>query len=244
MNSSINLFDRKELYRMEHSPLGKSYKTDQIPKRLRRKVIYDNMHLMEGMAFTSTGYPQLFPYNGYTGFELVSYSDRKNHTGENQALHTFIDDHRFRDAMWCNLEYTTYSISHYDFFFTPDFSLWRNLPTDFYNKQNIFRTRFVGLYWQLQGFQVIPTASWGGLNSFSFCLEGLPSHSIISVCGLSNRKDAQAYNVWCYGLRRLEEEKSPTLILVYGPEIEIPDLHTPVKFMEDFISKRFRYGNK
>ena len=141
-----------------------------------------------------------------------------------------------------DLERTTFSISHFDYFFTPDFSLWRDLPTEYYNQQNTFRTRFVGLFWQLRGFKTIPTYSFGGLQSFSYCLEGLPSHSIIAVSGLSNRKDAQAYNVWCYGLRRLEEEKFPTLILVYGPEIDIPDLHTPVIFMKDFISKRFRHG--
>ncbi len=243
MSITINLFGRKELYYMEHTPSGKSIKSALIPKSQRRKVIYDNMHLMGDMTFTGI-FPQMLPYNGTTDFELVAYSDRKSHTGKNQALHTFLDDYRFRDPMWCYLEDTTYSISHFDYFFTPDFSLWRNLPTEYYNIQNVYRTRFVGLYWQLQGFQVIPTASWGGLNSFAYCLEGLPSNSVIAVCGQSNRKDSQAYEVWCYGLRRLEEEKHPTLILVYGPEIEIPNLHTPVKFLKDFISTRLRYGNK
>lgn len=245
MTTDFNLFDRKELYKMEHSPSGKSYKTAQIPKQQRRKIIYDNMHLMEGMTFTTThSYPQMLPYTGSTDFELVSYAERNKHSGANQALHCFLDDYRFRDSMWCNLEYTTYTISNYDYFFTPDFSLWRNLPTEFYNIQNTYRTRFVGLYWQLQGFNVIPTASWGNLNSFNYCFEGLPSHSIIAVCGQSNRKDIQAYNTWCYGLTRLEADKHPTLILVYGPEIEIPGIHTPVKFLTDFISKRFRYGHK
>lgn len=243
MDQTKNIFDRKELYRMEHTPQGKSYRTAQIPKRHRRKVIYDNMHLMEGMTFTSThSYPQMLPYNGNTDFEIVSYSERKGHTGKNEALGFFLDDYRFRDPLWCDLERTTFSISHFDYYFTPDFSLWRNLPTEYYNQQNIFRTRFVGLFWQLRGFNVIPTYSFGGLQSFSYCLEGLPSNSVIAVCGLSNRKDLQAYNIWYYGLRRLEEEKTPTLILVYGPEIEIPGLHTPVRFLKDFITKRFRHG--
>lgn len=245
MASTTNLFDRKELYKMEHTSSGKSIRTALIPKRHRRKVIYDNMHLMEGMTFTTThSYPQMLPYTGNTDFELVSYAERKGHSGKNEALHFFLDDFRFRDPMWCNLEYTVYNISHFDYIFCPDFSLWRNLPTEFCNMQNTYRTRFAGLYCQLRGMNIIPTYSFGGLQSFSYCLEGLPSHSVIAVCGLSNRKDLQAYNIWCYALRRLEEEKHPTLILVYGPEIDIPDLHTPVKFLKDFISKRFRYGNK
>ncbi len=242
MTKPTNLFSEKDLYIMEHTSKGTSIRTSLIPKQRRRKVIYDNMHLMDGMTFTPVhSFPQMLPYNDNTDFDLVSFSDRKNHTGKNEALCFFLDDYRFRDQLWCNLEYTTYSISHYDYYFTPDFSLWRDLPTEYYNQQNIFRTRFVGLFWQLRGFKAIPTYSFGGLSSFSYCLEGLPCQSVIAVCGLSNRKDLQAYNVWCYGLRRLEEEKQPTLILVYGPEIDIPGLHTPVKFLKDFISKRFRH---
>lgn len=235
------LFESKELYKLEHTPDGKSYRTTQIPKRYRRKVIYDNMHLMGGMKFTTAhSLPQMLPYTGRTDFETVLYSDRKGHSGKNEALTFFLDDYRFRDPLWCDLERTTFSISHFEFFFTPDFSLWRDLPTEYYNLQNIFRTRFVGLFWQLRGFKTIPTYSFGGLQSFNYCLEGLPSESVIAVCGLSNRKDLQAYNIWCYALRRLEEEKHPTLILVYGPKIDIPGLHTPVKFLKDFISKQFR----
>lgn len=244
MKENINLFDRKELYRMEHTPSGQSTKTVLIPKRHRRKVIYNNMHLMDNMTFTPSGYPQMKPYTGTTDFEVVPYSEWRQHDGHNQALMFFLDDYRFRDALWFNLEQTTYNISHYDYFFTPDYSLWRNLPTEFYNQQDTFYTRFVGTYWQICGFPTIPTASWGALNSFSYCFEGLPCNSIIAVCGLSNRKDIQAYNIWCYGLRRLEQEKRPILILVYGPEIEVPDLHTPLKFIPDYISKKFRYGKK
>lgn len=237
------IFDRKELFRMEHTPKGKSYRTALMPERTKRKVIYNNMNLMDGITFTPSGIPQMAAYTGTTDFELVPYSEWRKHDGHNQALMFFLDDYRFREALWLKLEQTTLKILHYDYFFTPDFSLWRDLPTEFYNRQNIFYTRFVGAYWQVNGLQVIPTYSFGSLPSFAYCLEGLPSHSVTAVCGLSNRKDTAAYNIWCYGLRRLEEEKCPTLILVYGPEIDIPGLHTPVKFIKDFISKRFRYEN-
>ena len=41
--------------------------------------------------------------------------------------------------------------------------------------------RFVGAYWQTCGLPTIPTASWGALNSFSYCFEGLPCNSIIAT---------------------------------------------------------------
>ena len=61
---------------------------------------------MEGMTFTNRNhFPQLAPYNGNVEFEVISYSDRKKHDGKNQALHFFLDDYRFRDAIWCMCGY-------------------------------------------------------------------------------------------------------------------------------------------
>ena len=240
-----NLFSDKELYLMSHNPRGRSYQIDSLPEKAKRKIIHENMHLMGGMTFTSTNsFPQMDAYTGSTDFTAVPYTSWKRCDGTDQAAHFFLDDFRFRDAVWCNLERTTCSLSKFDYLFTPDFSLWKNLPTEFPNKENIYRTRFVGCLWQLCGYNVIPTASWGGLNSFAYCFEGLPERSVIAVSGMGSQKSSDAFNLWCHGLRCLELQKAPILILVYGPEVVIPDLHTPVKFIPDYISTHFRNGNK
>ncbi len=226
---------------MEHTPSGHSRTIAQIPKYYRRKRIYDNMHLVEYLTFTSTlRYPQMAAITDVPDFIGVPYTERNKCTGKNQAVHFFLDDYRFRNAVWRNLESTTYSLRKFDYCFTPDLSLWKDLPTDFYNQQNVFRTRFIGAYWQYCGYNVIPTASWGGLNSFVYCFEGLPSNSIIAVSGMGNMASEEAYNRWCYGLRRLEEAKHPIGLIVYGRETNIPNLHTPIKFLPDFITTRLR----
>ena len=145
--------------------------------------------------------------------------------------HPLLDDYRFRDAIWCNLDYTTYSIRDYDYYFTPDLSLWVDLPTDFCNKENIYRTRFVGAYWQLCGYKVIPTASWGNADSFKYCYEGLPENSIIAVGGMGHHHCRAAESLWHYALQELERQKHPTLILIYGDEEDLSFLSTPVKFI-------------
>lgn len=236
-----SLFSIKELYIMEHTASGQSLKIAQIPKRYKRKQIYENMHLLEGMTFTAgLRYPQMTAITEIPDFTCVAYTERNKYEGKNQAVHFFQDDYRFRGAVWCDLERITYSLRKFDYYFTPDLSLWKDLPTDFYNLQNTYRTRFIGAYWQKCGYNVIPTASWGGLNSFAYCFEGLPSNSIIAVSGMGNMASEDAYNRWCYGLRRLEESKHPISILVYGQELDIPDLHTPVKFIPDFITTKLR----
>lgn len=241
METEKGLFSTKDMYIMEHNQNGRSRRFDHIPKQRRRKIIYENMHLIEGMTFTpNLHYPELAPYTGTTDFVSVSFEERNKHDGKNEALHFFLDDYRFRDKVWCSLEKTTISISKFEYVYTPDLSLWRDLPTDFYNRENIYRTRFIGAYWQKCGYNVIPTASWGNLSSFSYCFEGLPMHSVIAVSGMGNRKSECAFNLWCYGLRRLEESKAPILIIVYGEEVEVQGLHTPLKFVPCFIQEKLR----
>lgn len=240
-NNSSCLFSKKEMYLMACKENGRLREWELIPPKARKKAICENMHLMKGMHFTVTnGFPIMEAYTSTTDFMAIPFTERNKHDGKGQALHFFLDDYRFRNAVWCNLEYTTYTISNYDIVFTPDLSLWRDLPTDFYNKEDVFRTRFIGAYWQQCGFNVIPTASWGGLNSFAYCFEGLPSHSIIAVSGMGNKKNANSFDRWCYALHRLEEEKSPIMIIVYGEDVEVQGLHTPLKFIPCFIQTRLR----
>lgn len=235
------LFTRKERYVMEHTRKGKSLILANVPERRRRKMTYENMYLMSDMTFTTNlHYPQMASYTGNTDFISVPYEERNKHNGKNEAVHFFLDDYRFRNAVWYNLEHTTYFLSKFDYVYTPDLSLWKDLPTDFYNKENVYRTRFIGAYWQQCGYNVIPTASWGDLASFSYCFEGLPTHSVIAVSGMGNRRSEDAFNRWCYGLRRLEEAVLPSLIMIYGEEVDVQGLHTPLKFIPCFIQERLR----
>ena len=125
MEINKTLFSKKEMYLMEHTINGRSTRIEFLPKMVRRRRMYENMHLMDGMTFTSRNHiPQLLPYNGTVDFELVAYSDWRKNSGKNQALHFFLDDYRFRNQLWYNLELTSYTISKFDYYFTPDYSMW------------------------------------------------------------------------------------------------------------------------
>lgn len=240
-NKNWSLFSTKELFRYAHDARGNSFRLRGIPVVKRRKIMDDNMHLMEGMSFED-GYPILKPYNGTVQLTPVAYTERGGTHQEDTILHFFLDDYRFRDAVWYNLERTTYNICQYDYLFSPDLSLWRNLQTEFYNMKNIYRTRFVGAYWQMCGFNVIPTASWGGLNSFTYCFKGLPQKSVIAVSAMGARANSDAFSLWQYGINRLILERDPSLILVYGEEFEISNITTPIRFLPTYVSKHFRNG--
>lgn len=234
-----NLFTRKQLFLMEcqKNPLLTKQKNSA---RLRMRK-FNNMHLTSGMKFTSThGFPQLQPYTGSTDFEVYPFARRKGLCGANQALMFFDYDCSFDNAVWRRLEKTTIELKDFDYLFTPDYSLYVDENLTHQNIEFTYRTRFIGAYWQLCGFNVIPTASWGNANSFIYSLEGLPSGSVLAVCGIGYKHCYASFELWKYAIRRIEAELSPILILVYGEPVEVSGIHTPLKFIPDHISKTFR----
>lgn len=239
MKDQDSIFSTKDMYLMSHSANGHPFWHDRLSPTKRRKCFYNNMHLMDGIRFSSTSIPVMDPITDIPDISLVAYTDRKRVCGINEAVHFFLDDYKFRDGIWNRLEQATFELQKFDYLITPDYSFWINVP-DFYNFESLFKTRFIGAYWQKCGYSVIPSASWGNLNSFRYCFEGLPSNSVIAVSGMGNQKNGDAYSRWCYGLRILEEMKSPTLIIIYGDMIDIPDIHTPIKFFPGFITKKLR----
>ncbi len=235
------IFSKKELYALSHNKYGHNYAYDKISESVQRKLFQNNMHLSVFLDYSPSNYlPIVKPYNGEIDFQWISFLDRKKAKGENQGVHFFIDDYRFVHSVWDRLEKTSFDLLKFDYLVAPDFSLWVDLPP-FYNLQSIFYNRFITSYWQnVAGFNVIPTASWGNVDSFSYCFSGLPEHSVIAVCGVGHKFCNAAKRLWQLGLQELEKQLKPTCILIYGEEEDVSFLHTPVKFIECLISKKLR----
>ena len=239
-----SLFTAKEMYVMSTTKGGHSPLYYELSLTERRKLIYNNMHLALGMKYSEpNSFPIMEPYNGRVDYDYCSFSERNRCRGEGQALMIFEDDYKFSHLLWDRLEQTTITLSKFDCLFTPDFSLYVDAPLHL-NRDSVYKSRFDGAYWQKCGFNVIPTASWAGVNSFPWCLEGLPQHSVIAVCGVGVSWSRAAMELWLYGLRQVESRLSPTTIIIYGKEIEIPDISVPVMFIEDHITKNYRNGKE
>lgn len=235
------LFPPKENYLMTHAANGKNIYFSKLSSNIQRRMQYENLHLMDGMKFEN-GIPIVAPYKGSLDFKLIPFTERSKHTGEGEALHFFLDDYKFSKLIWDKLERTTQNIIKYDVLMAPDFSLFTN--EDKYhqiNKQSVYRSRFITSYWQQCGCQVISTASWGDVNSFSYCFDGLPKHSVIAVCGIGHNQNKSATTLWHLAISRLIEEKEPTTLIVYGgKEEELQQISVPVKYIPDFINSKLR----
>ena len=234
------LFPTKDMYVMSCTRSGHPPIYYDLSETERRKLTLNNLHLAVDMKLSEhNSFPVLEPYNGPLDYEFRTFSERRKCKGEGQAMTVFEDDYIFSHLLWDRLEQTTITLAKFDCLFAPDYSLYVDAPLH-HNRDSVYKSRFVGAYWQRCGFRIIPTAGWAGANSFPWCLEGLPQHSVIAVCGVGVSWSRSASMLWQYGLRQVEELLLPTTIVVYGEEVALPRISTPVMFIEDHITKYYR----
>lgn len=75
--------------------------------------------------------------------------------------------------------------------------------------------------------QAVPSASWGNVDSFEYCFDGLPENSIIAIGHTAIGKDCSYKKLYRMGVEALIERKRPTKLLVYGaplgfnPSVEV-----------------------
>jgi len=139
----------------------------------------------------------------------------------NAAVHFYIDDYQF-ERTWRNPDRYINMLTRFQSVLTPDFSLYMDMP-EAMKIWNVYRSRFLGAYWQSHGLNVIPTLQWASEQSFDYCFDGLPHHSVVSVSTLGVIGDPQAERTWRTGMTEALHRIHPSLVLLYGkplPEYE------------------------
>lgn len=158
-----------------------------------------------------------------------SYRERKNANPANVGIHFFIDDYRFENV-WTQPDRHVDILRKYAVVLSPDFSMYTDMPRAL-QIYNHYRKQWLSAYWQKLGVKVIPTISWSDTESFDFCFDGVPKHSVVAVSsvGCMKRKEAKAAFIAGYEemMRRLE----PCAVLYYGVKhyygAEIVDMGEP-----------------
>lgn len=237
---SGGLFDIKESYLQSCTSSGKLHKMMTLSQKSRAKAEYNNLHLFNGMCITQRyGFPILSPCVDCPELSCVPYSSRNERGNQSCGVHFFEDDYKFDNPIWKHLDQTTYSLRNRPYLFSPDHSLYVG-PLSALNISSIYKSRFEGAFWNLCGYKVIPTASWGDVDSFEYCFDSLPLHSVIAVCGVGICGRKGALELWHTGLRELEERLRPLLIVIYGEKREIPGINTPVRFIKPYSKSKFK----
>lgn len=147
----------------------------------------------------------------------------------------FTEDYRF-EPLWVSPErYLTYlQPDHWTL--TPDFSLYTDHPPAVH-LWNTFRSRWLGAYWQREGRKVIPTVSWAGEGSYSYCFLGLPRASTLAVSTVGVLRLEDTRRLWISGFNAMVERLLPSSVVCCGALPLGFESPVPIVMIEPFQSK-------
>ena len=171
--------------------------------------------------------------------DLIGFNYAKTSQNKNCGIHFYVDDYQF-ERLWNKPEDYTDILFDYDCILSPDFSLYMDMPMPM-KIWNIYRSRFIGNYYQNKGINVIPTLSWAEPETFQFCFEGIPEGSIVSVSTIGVKESKDALKIWRDGMQAAIEKIKPSTILVYGGKIDFDYGNIDVRYYDNKVTER--WGN-
>ena len=164
--------------------------------------------------------PQIYKCNVKLPAQFIAFNFAQscNSNQSDFGIHFYLDDYQF-ERVWTRPTRYIKLLRKYACVLSPDFSLYTDMPLAM-QIWNTYRSRLLGQYWQDNGINVIPTVSWSDERSYSFCFDGLPRRSVISVSTRGCVRQAEPRKLWQAGMAEAVRRLEPTKILIYGSKIE------------------------
>ncbi len=169
-----------------------------------------NTHMLFG-APNIYGIPMLRPSAAPEILGLVPFNSPA--PIDNHACHFFLDDYRF-ERVWNRPSVYVPMLSRFPVVLTPDFSLYIDWPFTV-NLWNIYRSRWLGRYWQEHGIIVVPTVGWAGASSFTYCFQGIPLGTTVALSPPDVRSEDVLYR-FIAGYREMLRQVRPVAVWSYG----------------------------
>lgn len=151
--------------------------------------------------------------------EFIGFNYAKNQKEpENKAVHFFLDDYQFI-RVWNNPDGYINILQRFRYVLTPDFSLYMDFPRAL-QIYNHYRKHWLGAYWQMHGIKVIPTICWSDRESFEWCFDGEPAHSVVAVSSVGTQNSKEKKQLFLDGYMEMVKRLEPVQIVFYG---NVPD---------------------
>lgn len=222
-NRTLLQHEVKGIKSLDMSRFGFDFKSKARPygaERLRTDRHY-HLDLVSADDCTPSGMPSMgisdiaVVPERLQGFNYAKSTPRDAKRG--LGCHFFIDDYQF-ERVWADPVGYEQSLKGYDAVLTPDFSLYMDMPLPML-RWNVYRSRAVGLIWQRDALPVVPTLSWAGPESYTFCFDGIPRGSVVAVSTVGVKDDAAALAVWHDGMSEAMRRLEPSRVLLYGGDV-------------------------
>ena len=205
-----------------------------------------NLHLLleSNISITDDGWsmPQLSPCYDVPE-RIIPFNEAMTSKDIEAGVHFFIEDYQF-ERLWSTPERYLPILKKYSVVFTPDFSLYRDMPLAM-KIWNVYRSKLLGAWMQSNGLKVIPSVTWSEYESFQYCFSGLPYNSTLAVSTVGSCATKRSRNILEHGIRKLLDELSPKTLLIYGENLGIESGDTNIIYYDNKILKRLKvYGRK
>jgi len=130
------------------------------------------------------------------------------------GVHFFMDDYLF-ERVWRDPDRYGFFLRDFPAVMSPDFSLFADYPKAV-QVYNHWRKHQLAAYWQKLGLTVIPSVSWVGKDSFSWCFDGEPVGGTVAVSSVGTQKGKEAQSLFLDGYTEMLDRLKPTKIIFYG----------------------------
>lgn len=171
--------------------------------------------------------------NDWIGFNYCLSTKRTVEKKNKTGVHFFLTDDQF-ERCWKDPQRYGEMLRQYKCVLSPDFSMWGVFPTAV-NVWNNYRKHWLGKYWQDMGLTVIPTIAWGDEETFDWCFDGDPKHSVVAVSNVGCVKSKKAQEIFLRGYEEMLKRLEPSLVLCYAHTIR--DYPGNVKFIKFKMDK-------
>ena len=150
--------------------------------------------------------------------DLIGFNYALTASDKASGIHFYIDDYQF-ERVWNQPDFYLDKLKEFDCILTPDFSLYTEMPIAM-KIWNTYRSRLIGQMAQRKGIIVIPTVSWCEAETFSFCFDGLPKRSVLSISTIGVKSDDRNFSLWKAGVDEMIRRLKPKTLLIYGGEVD------------------------
>ena len=176
--------------------------------------------------------------NNYIPKDLIGFNYAKTSKNKNAGVHFYIDDYQF-ERIWNYPEKYIDVLIEYDCILSPDFSLYMDMTMPM-KIWNVYRSRFIGAYYQSKGITVVPTISWAEAETFKFCFQGIPKGSVVSVSTIGVKRSKEALQIWRDGMDEMIRQIEPSAILIYGGKLDYDYGDIKTYYYENKVTEKFK----
>ena len=132
----------------------------------------------------------------------------------NCGLHMYLCDYRI-ERLWNTPNKYVGILKKAVAVCSPDYSVYTDVPTAL-GIYNHYKKHWLGAWWQNHGITVVPTICWGNRETFSWCFDGEPTESVVTVSSVGTQKSQYTKRAFKFGYDAMMERLRPELILFCG----------------------------